>query len=499
MVIGDVIGSAADPSDVVNRVFIPSTGRTMNLVPCGGRSNAAVGAIDVFDFTNQAQPLSQTILPPPRPGIDDEVDLPCDAGGFGHWIAIADVDGDDFNDLVVGAPNSDGNDDGRVYIFFGHELFMTESHYDSLTVYHYADRWMVLHPPQRQSPPTFALHGYFGASVAAADLDGDGKAEVIVGRPEKGNGPGRVHVFSGSWLTSQIYGESFIDLTPPSPETIDAGVEPYYQTLTDNATGDLAPAATSAGFGWIVGATGADLGSPLGESVGFDGKPDVLVHSEGAKGYEKTDQDVVDGGALFVFMDTADQSPADSWVDAEAPARLMTPRIKDAQNDPLYYPQSGARFGRSWTLANWQTTDGDPTEILVVAETDRDITDNGPPLRTLTSAGAVYAFELPLDPSFDPNENLDGPHLNAWGDFVLLEPSDGLAENSETPLDGANGMTPQLGAIWGGWMVAGKYDTLLPGDQIVISARERNVPSGGAHPYFGTGVVCALTLPSTSP
>jgi hypothetical protein len=119
LVIGDVAGSAVDPDDVTKVVFIPAFHRTMDLEGCPSQPSSPdwVGAVDVFDMSGSSSSFL-SITPPPLPGDT----LPCDALAFGHWIALADVDGDDFNDLIVGAPQSD-SDEGRVYIFSVMRIF----------------------------------------------------------------------------------------------------------------------------------------------------------------------------------------------------------------------------------------------------------------------------------------------------------------------------------------------------------------------------------------
>jgi hypothetical protein len=86
------------------------------------------------------------------------------------------------------------------------------------------------------------------------------------------------------------------------------------------------------------------------------------------------------------------------------------------------------------------------------------------------------------------------PHLNAWGDEVLLEPDDSLAEDVAAQLNVPGGMTPHPTSIWGGWIEGGVYDLALPGDQIGISARERTVGN-----WQRVGRVYTLSLPPDAP
>jgi hypothetical protein len=313
---------------------------------CGGASSIDVGAVDVFDLTSGQTPIL-TITPPPIPG--DSPALPCGVRYFGHWLTHGDIDGDDYDDLIVGAPDADENV-GRVYIFFGHPDFL------SPTGPGYAERWMILRPPP--SPSTgepFVDDREFGICVSAADLDGDGMAELLVGSLEKAirttsdHGPGRAFLFHGYWLANQLYGEdTFADVTPTEPPNsaeypyegdINAGSLGSYETLTDPRG---APFSRVAGqwFGWILEMKCGDLGQPIDPeneewAPDFDGRPDILIHSEGALGYGVDDQTIASGGAVFVFMNNSDGNSHDNLVDEANPVTLMTPRINDSQQQPL--------------------------------------------------------------------------------------------------------------------------------------------------------------------
>lgn len=139
-----------------------------------GDSAIDSGVAYVFSGANGALRLT---LRSPNPEI---------GGNFGIAVAgIADLNGDGSGDLVVGAYREDPDDSpidaGRAYIFSGRD--------GSLLA--------ILRSPSEQT------RGRFGLSISRlSDLDGDGRADILVGAPHEHSedGPaeaGRAHVFSG--------------------------------------------------------------------------------------------------------------------------------------------------------------------------------------------------------------------------------------------------------------------------------------------------------------
>lgn len=103
--------------------------------------------------------------------------------GFGYVLHVTDVNGDSFDDVIVGAPysNSEGHDAvGKAFLFVGSPTLPRE-----------ADRTIT--------PPVPQAYGYFGISIASGDIDGNGVADIVVGayRSAVGGqaGAGKVFVY----------------------------------------------------------------------------------------------------------------------------------------------------------------------------------------------------------------------------------------------------------------------------------------------------------------
>jgi hypothetical protein len=111
------------------------------------------------------------------------------AGSFGNAVAVADFNRDGFQDVAVAAPGQSvgrTNNAGQVFIFFGGPTF------DAI-----ADLTLQSATPRRT--------GRFGFAVAAGDVNRDGFQDLLVGATNPPSGPlptgptnqGEVHVFFG--------------------------------------------------------------------------------------------------------------------------------------------------------------------------------------------------------------------------------------------------------------------------------------------------------------
>ncbi|MDD2522727.1 MAG: integrin alpha [Anaerolineaceae bacterium] len=173
------------------------------------------------------------------------------------WIPVGDVDGDSYDDLIVGAYGYDTptiTNAGRAYLFYGY--------YTGL-----------------DSTPDWVIDGemtdaYFGYSVAGAgDVNGDGFEDVLVGS----------HGF---------------DIT--EPETLNVGK--VYLFLGSEGGLEITPA-------WIF--TGSQAGQAVGVKVAGLGDVDDDGFDDFAVGSSGWDGGQTDEGLVYVFYGSAD-GPADT-------------------------------------------------------------------------------------------------------------------------------------------------------------------------------------------
>ena len=173
---------------------------------------------------------------------------------FGKVLASGDINLDGLADLIVGTPlaNPNGTDSGNVSVFSGSDGSLLYS-LNGLVPY-----------------------GRFGTSLAAADGDGDGRDDILVGETGTLSSPGRIFVFSG------LTGAVIRTIATPAPGAIDGfGVAVASADLDLDGYADI-----------IVGAPGYSPNAcpACGHALAYSGATGMLMYEwigpySGALGY----------------------------------------------------------------------------------------------------------------------------------------------------------------------------------------------------------------------
>ena len=281
---------------------------------------------------------------------------------FGAAVSIAgDVNGDGYSDVIVGAPDYDGDqpDEGAAFVYYGGLADLSVS------------AWTA--------HPTHQAGAHFGTAVSTAgDVNGDGYGDIIVGAPDYDSdqpGEGTAYVYHGSstglsladWTATggqedahfgysvstagDVNGDGYGDVSVGAPDydgdQPDEGAAYVYHGSSAGlslagwtATGDQ----EDAHFGYSVSTAG---------DVNGDGYGDLIV---GAPDY---DGDQPGEGAAYVYHGSSTGLTADSadWT---------------ATGD-----QQDAHFGAAVSIAGDVNSDGYADAIVGAPDYDDVQTDEG--------------------------------------------------------------------------------------------------------------------------
>jgi FG-GAP repeat protein len=222
----------------------------------GARSKDAGAANEGNVFVYHGSATALPLLP------DETLDNPQNQAnaGFGYAVALADVNGDGFSDLVVGAPSQENgaSNEGAAFVFLGSAAGLPDAPEFTL-----------------DNPDNEAL-AFFGAAVGSAgDLDGDGFEDIAVGAYARQGGNGGAFVYLGS--ASGIAATPSLTLDRPTG---------FLGTSFGVA---VASAGDTGGDGYadlLVGATGDDPGNEggavfvyCGAKDGIGAQPDLRLHA----------------------------------------------------------------------------------------------------------------------------------------------------------------------------------------------------------------------------
>ena len=129
--------------------------------------------------------------------------------GFGTRVSSANLNGDEFDDIIIGAPNFDGDehrDTGVVYVFFGPMERVVEAETE-------AD--IIIHGVNHE-------HRVGGALAGVEDFDGDGIDDLLLGARYTSDG-GAAYLFYGSEDFEGTYDVSEADLEIRASEAVAFG------------------------------------------------------------------------------------------------------------------------------------------------------------------------------------------------------------------------------------------------------------------------------------
>ncbi len=457
LAIGRLVSSASIPNATHNLVW---SGAMLHDVPIAG-GGAMTNAGVVYGW-QVAGPLAGStpdlpvlvIYAPNEPGTS----APMPYQNFGHRIVMADIDGDGTNELIVSAHEYNGKK-GRVWIFWGDParpfgLDTTPGAQHVVT---------AIDPPGIDGVfsglgllPCHEPFGAFGSWFDAADVNGDGKADLVIAEtnyPQRipslpegcqpYNGPqrvGRVHVYGGHQIPRP---QSGVLTAAPNPgRTL---VPPPFDNVPGNSP------QTNEAFGfylWIVDFDG-------------DGKLDVVVHSEsrdfqgGPGGIPPAEVNV---GSLNVYRNLV------------VPPTTSLQFDSDAQRRPTWWlfsdtPTFDARYGKWLDVGKWQRSGQTVFEdAIAIGEPDAVAGSQQVP-----HAGKVHLFfrgELGTVPQYTPYPL--GPH------GTLIDQIGGI-DFSVVP--GAPAPGPEPNEFFGRWFAFGNFTTpgLAEKRDLVITASGKPV------------------------
>jgi hypothetical protein len=170
--LGDITGDGVAELVIARQNFTPDPGRIG-----AGAVTIVIGGPELATHAATLAPLD---LADPPVGITLTTLVGGQAlGRFGIWIRMGDVTGDGIEDLMVGADqeNSGGEfHSGAVYLIRGGAHLVGAGTVDLQTLATALPGNLA-----RVTPPPISTDFHFGATNAIADLDGNGRGELVIG------------------------------------------------------------------------------------------------------------------------------------------------------------------------------------------------------------------------------------------------------------------------------------------------------------------------------
>jgi FG-GAP repeat len=305
----------------------------------------------VILHTDVADAVYPITIDPTLTSVDWQIESNKAGSDFGCSLyAAGDVNSDGYSDIIIGARKfqKDYVDEGAAFLYYGGPSGISSSGAGNSIV---------------STMPAWSYYGgqagaQFGASVStAADVNGDGWGDIIVGAPKFTNGEtneGKVFAFYGAGG----------DGTNPSPAVAGLATTPNWTAESNQA---------NANFGVSI--------APAGD-VNNDGYSDIII---GANLYDKGESNE---GAVFIYRGKGPKGIAGG--------------LNTIASDTLESNQADANFGISVSSAGDVNGDG-YYDVLVGANLyDNGQTDEGAAFCWTFST--VNGFKHTVDRFFEENQ-----------------------------------------------------------------------------------------------
>jgi hypothetical protein len=227
---------------------------------------------------------------------------------FGLSLAAGDFNGDHFADLAIGVPGeglSGVVDAGDVTILYGTSIGLSGNH---------STLWDQNSPGV---PGTPEVQDQFGAALAAGDVTGDGKADLVVGDPNEGIGSqvlaGEIVLLKGSsggisGTGSQVFDQNSTGVPGTSEETDEFGKSVTVGDFNGDGKADVAVGVPGEGVGALDHAGCVDV--LKGTSSGLTGTGSVAWDQD-STGVPGTVEEADQFGASVLALKLTGGSRAD--------------------------------------------------------------------------------------------------------------------------------------------------------------------------------------------
>jgi hypothetical protein len=297
------------------------------------------GGVVYIVFGKRGLERSVEIYPATTVGAAVKVLGPTEDALLGHALAAGDVNGDGVDDVIIGAsvPAPFGRvDSGDVYVVFGGQRLVGDLEIDL------ADPLQVDLKIMGPQPID-----HFGQSVGAADVNGDGVLDILIGAPTA--------PFVPSLLTGRAYavfgrpfvGRTVLDLASEGADVSLAGPHHQAEFGTSVAGADMNGDGLAE---WVIGAPGDDLTGQAYRVAGREIWSDVGVVGAVTQGVRPGDR----GGEVTAFGDVS----GDGVPDLVMSAPLYDGIADDNRDSGAAYVVFG-KVGPQTVLPNCSDLDGD--------------------------------------------------------------------------------------------------------------------------------------------